>query len=91
MAGLAFHLIGGQVVLQSRQQRPLTPYFPEITVAIAAQVPAGTVLDGELVVYRGGRCDFAALQQRISARPGSQDGSGVGRCGSRSWAVWRRP
>jgi hypothetical protein len=29
--------------------------------AVAGQVPAGTVLDGELVMYRGGRCDFAAL------------------------------
>jgi ATP dependent DNA ligase domain len=54
---------------QSRQQRPLTPYFPEITAAIAAQIPVATVLDGELVVYRGGRCDFAALHRRVSARP----------------------
>jgi ATP-dependent DNA ligase len=66
---LAFHRVGGQVVLQSRQQRPLTTYFPDITAAIATQIPSGTVLDGELVVYRDGRCDFAALQQRISARP----------------------
>jgi len=73
---LAFHRVGGQVVLQSRQQRPLTTYFPDIAAyfpdiaaAIAAQIPSGTVLDGELVVYRDGRCDFAALQQRISARP----------------------
>ena len=27
------------------------------------------MLDGELVVYRDVRCDFAALQQRISGRP----------------------
>jgi ATP-dependent DNA ligase len=27
------------------------------------------VLDGELVVYRGGRCDFAALHGRVSGRP----------------------
>jgi ATP-dependent DNA ligase len=26
------------------------------------------VLDGELVVYRGGRCDFAALHGRVSGR-----------------------
>ena len=66
---LAFHPVGGHVVLQSRQQRPLTTYFPEITASIAAQIPAATVLDGELVVYRGGRCNFAALQRRVSARP----------------------
>jgi ATP-dependent DNA ligase len=28
------------------------------------------VLDSELVVYRGGRCDFAALQGPVSGRPG---------------------
>ena len=27
------------------------------------------MLDGELVVYRDGRCDFAALQRRVSGRP----------------------
>jgi hypothetical protein len=53
------------VFLQSRQQRPLGRYFPEIAAGLAAQVPPGTVLDGELVVYRGGRLDFAALQRRI--------------------------
>jgi ATP-dependent DNA ligase len=65
---LAFHQSGGHVALQSRQHKPLTAYFPEITTAVQAQVPAGTVLDGELVVYRGGRCDFAALQARVTGR-----------------------
>jgi ATP-dependent DNA ligase len=31
----------------------LTASFPEIVAAVAGQVPTGTVLDGELVVYRG--------------------------------------
>src|SRR4051794_3663353 len=55
----------GRAVLQSRQQRSLTPYFPEITAALAAQLPDGPVLDGELVIRRGGRLDFTALQRRI--------------------------
>ena len=67
---LAFHQANGRAVLQSRQCRSLTRYFPEIVVAILEQVPAATVLDGELVVYRGGRCDFAALQRRVCGRPG---------------------
>ena len=67
---LAFHQANGRAVLQSRHRKPLTRYFPEIVVAIVEQVPAGTVLDGELVVYRGGRCDFAALQRRVCGRPG---------------------
>ena len=67
---LAFHQANGRAVLQSRQRKSLTRYFPEIVVAILEQVPAATVLDGELVVYRGGRCDFAALQRRVGGRPG---------------------
>lgn len=66
---LTFHRLNGRVALQSRQQKPLTPYFPEIVVAIVQQIPAGTVLDGELVVYRDGRYDFSALQRRVSGRP----------------------
>ena len=52
------------VVLQSRQQRPLGGYFPEILTALS-ELPVGVVLDGELVICRDGRLDFAALQQRI--------------------------
>jgi hypothetical protein len=66
---LTFHRLNGRVALQSRQQKPLTPYFPEIVAAIVQQIPGGTVLDGELVVCREGRCDFAALQRRLSGRP----------------------
>ena len=55
----------GHAILQSRQQRSLTRYFPEITAALVDQVPDGTVLDGELVIRRNGRLDFTALQRRI--------------------------
>jgi len=62
---LAFHRVGGHVVLQSRQQRPLTTYFPDIAAAIAAQIPSGTVLDGELVVPDShGKSDFEELGRR---------------------------
>jgi ATP-dependent DNA ligase len=53
-----------RVVLQSRQLRPLTRYFPEIAAAVA-ELDREVVLDGELVVCRQGRLDFAALQQRL--------------------------
>jgi ATP-dependent DNA ligase len=46
----------------------LTTYLPEIAAAVGERVPAGSVLDGELVAYRGGRCDFVALQRRITGR-----------------------
>jgi ATP-dependent DNA ligase len=54
-----------RALLQSRQLRPLTRYFPEIAAAVIEQLPPGTVVDGELCVYRDGRLDFSALQRRI--------------------------
>ena len=55
---------GERVMLQSRQQRSLTRYFPEIAAAVGA-LDVDVVLDGELVLWRDGRLDFAALQQRL--------------------------
>ena len=65
---ITFHRANGRVALQSRQQKPSTSYFPEIATAVGERVPAGSVLDGELVAYCGGRCDFAALQRRVTGR-----------------------
>lgn len=61
---LAFR-VGDRVLLQSRQQRSLTPYFPEIVAGLLEQMPDGTVLDGELVIPTGAGLDFTALQRRI--------------------------
>jgi ATP-dependent DNA ligase len=58
------HRRAERVALQSRQQRPLTRYFPEIVTALE-QLDTAVVLDGELVLWREGRLDFAALQQRV--------------------------
>jgi ATP-dependent DNA ligase len=55
----------GDVVLGSRNERPLTRYFPELTAALAANLPAPCVLDGEIVVVAPGGLDFDALLQRI--------------------------
>lgn len=50
--------------LDSRNQRPLLRYFPELAPALE-QLPGGTVVDGEIVVVSDGVTDFDALQQRI--------------------------
>lgn len=55
---------GGLDRLDSRNQRPLLRYFPELEPALAA-LPAGAVVDGEVVVVVGGATDFDALQNRI--------------------------
>jgi ATP-dependent DNA ligase len=55
--------------LWSRQGKDLTRYFPELTAALASAVPPGCVIDGEAVIWTGGRLDFSALQQRLGAGP----------------------
>jgi len=56
--------------LWSKQGRDLTDRFPDVAAAALAQVPAGTVLDGEVVIWHGDRLDFGLLQQRMVAAPG---------------------
>jgi hypothetical protein len=50
--------------LWSRNGKDFTEKFPDIQAALAAQLSVECVLDGELVVWNGGRLDFDALQQR---------------------------
>jgi ATP-dependent DNA ligase len=56
---------GPEVVLGSRNERPLTRYFPELLDPLRAALPDRCVVDGELVVAVGDRLDFDALGQRI--------------------------
>jgi len=56
---------GDELLLQSRDEKPLDRYFPELRAPLLAQLPARCVLDGELVIARDGALDFEALQQRI--------------------------
>lgn len=56
---------GDEILLQSRDEKPLDRYFPELFPPLVAQLPERCVLDGEVVVARGHSLDFEALQQRI--------------------------
>lgn len=56
---------GPDVLLASRNLRPMTRYFPEVVEAVRAELPERCVVDGELIVTLDGRLDFEALQQRI--------------------------
>ena len=55
---------GDEPRLESRNGKDLLRYFPELRPALA-QLPAGTVLDGEVVVISGGLTQFDTLQMRI--------------------------
>jgi DNA ligase-1 len=55
----------GVTAIWSRGEEVLTDRFPEI-LAAAARLPAGTVLDGELLAWRDGKpLPFAVMQRRI--------------------------
>ncbi|QLE75527.1 ATP-dependent DNA ligase [Streptomyces rectiverticillatus] len=56
---------GDDVELGSRSSKPLTRYFPELVEVFREQLPPRCVLDGEIVISRGGRLDFDALLERI--------------------------
>ncbi|PYS68429.1 MAG: ATP-dependent DNA ligase [Acidobacteria bacterium] len=53
------------VVIQSRDEKSLNRYFPELIEPIKKQLPKRCVLDGEVVLARDGALDFDALQLRI--------------------------
>jgi ATP-dependent DNA ligase len=54
-----------EVELGSRNERPMTRYFPEVIDAIRAELPQRCVIDGEIVIPTAHGLDFEALQQRI--------------------------
>jgi ATP-dependent DNA ligase len=56
---------GDEVELGSRNERPLTRYFPEVVEAVKAHLPERCVVDGEIIVPAGDRLHFEALLQRI--------------------------
>ena len=56
---------GDGVYIQSRDLRPFDRYFPELDDAFREQLPAGCVVDGEIVIARGNALDFDALQMRL--------------------------
>jgi ATP-dependent DNA ligase len=58
---------GPEVEIGSRNERPMTRYFPEIVEAVLTNFPERAVIDGEIIVADTERntLDFEALQQRI--------------------------
>jgi len=56
---------GDDVYIQSRDEKPLARYFPEVVTALQKALPRRCVLDGELVIARDGALDFEALQLRL--------------------------
>jgi ATP-dependent DNA ligase len=56
---------GDEVELGSRNERPMTRYFPELAEAARVELPQRCVVDGEIVIATGDGLDFEALQLRL--------------------------
>lgn len=57
---------GDDVELQSRSEKSLTRYFPELLEPLRAALPDRCVVDGEIVIATPtGRLDFDLLSQRV--------------------------
>ncbi len=56
---------GDEILIQSRDEKSLNRYFPELMEPLRSQLPTRSVLDGEVVVARNSGLDFEALQLRL--------------------------
>jgi ATP-dependent DNA ligase len=56
---------GEEIVVQSRDEKPLERYFPELVAFLSAELPARCVVDGEIVIATPSGLDFELLQLRL--------------------------
>ena len=56
---------GDEILLQSRDEKPMNRYFPELMAPLADALPARCVVDGEIVIVGAEGLDFEALLLRI--------------------------
>ena len=56
---------GPEILIQSRDEKSLNRYFPELLEPLRSALPTRCVLDGEVVIARNNGLDFEALQLRI--------------------------
>jgi ATP-dependent DNA ligase len=56
---------GDEVELGSRNERPMTRYFPELVESLKANLPPRCVVDGEVIIVQGDRLEFESLLLRI--------------------------
>ena len=56
---------GDEILIQSRDEKSLNRYFPELVEVLRANLPPRCVLDGEIVIVHNGALEFEMLQLRI--------------------------
>jgi len=56
---------GDEILIQSREEKSLDRYFPELLDPLRSTLPSRCVLDGEIVIVQNDELDFDALQLRL--------------------------
>src|SRR5919198_141047 len=56
---------GDEILLQSRDEKPMNRYFPELLAPLGRALPERCVVDGEIVIVGPAGLDFEALLLRI--------------------------
>jgi ATP-dependent DNA ligase len=56
---------GDEILIQSRDEKPLNRYFPELVESLQSSLPPRCVLDGEIVIVKDTGLDFDSLQLRL--------------------------
>src|SRR5207237_10604165 len=56
---------GDEILIQSRDEKPLNRYFPELLDSLRSALPALCVVDGEMVIVKNDGLDFDSLQLRL--------------------------
>ena len=52
-----------EVLIQSRDEKPLNRYFPDMLDPLRSQLPSKCVVDGEIVIAHRGRLDFVRCRR----------------------------
>lgn len=77
---------GDELVIQSRDRKPLGRYFPELDLPLRASLPPRIVVDGEIVIATGDALDFEALLLRI--HPAASRVAMLARAHPASFVAW---
>src|SRR5258708_993636 len=75
---------GDEILIQSRDEKPLNRYFPELLEPLQSALPPRCVLDGEIVIVKDTGLDFDSLQLRLhpaASRVALLDADGVAEIG----------
>ena len=75
-----------ELLIQSRDKKPLGRYFPELIEPLSADLPSRCVLDGEIVIARDGALDFEALLLRI--HPAASRVAALAEASPASYVAW---